>query len=69
MNYKETQYGFEYGAVTIERLCSDEKKGWVILSIRTPKHKEHDGLQIYVTKTGKIRFWHDRKEWELVEKT
>jgi hypothetical protein len=39
---------------------SDEKKGWVVLGITTPKQD----IQVYVTKTGKIRI-HDinNNEW------
>jgi len=55
-NYKETQYGFEYGAATLERKCSDDKKGWVCLGIETPRAT----LSVYVTKTGKVRI-HDQK--------
>jgi hypothetical protein len=51
MHYKETEYGFEWGAAKIERCFSDDKKGWVTLLLKTPK----DELQIYVTKTGKVR--------------
>ncbi len=62
MHYAETKYGFEYGAATIERACSDERTGWVMLLIRTPKYK--DGLKVYVTKTGKIRVLGTDKEWK-----
>jgi hypothetical protein len=61
MNYKETKYGFEYGPVTITRLFSDEKKQWVTLEVKTQKEE----LQIYVTKTGKVRIFSDHnKEWK-----
>ena len=58
--YKETDFGFTYGSITTERLFSDEKKEWVTLSAKTKKHN----LQIYATKTGKIRI-HDENgnEW------
>lgn len=52
-HYKETGYGFEWGAATIERCFSDSKKGWVTLQLKTPQHP--NGIQIYVTKTGKVR--------------
>ena len=60
IRFEVTQYGFNYGAAEIQRNCSDEKKGWVVLSVKTQKQE----IQIYVTKTGKIRV-HDRhhKEW------
>ena len=58
MHYSETKYGFEYGAAKITRLFSDEKTGWVTIEVRTPKQD----IQIYVTKTGKIRV-HGASEW------
>lgn len=61
MRLEHTQYGFDWGPVQIERWCSDEKKGWVVMGIKTPKYKT--GLQIYVTKTGKIRIYDGGKEW------
>lgn len=51
IHYLETKYGFEYGAVTVERSCSDDKAGWVCLQLLTKKIT----LQVYVTKSGKIR--------------
>lgn len=45
-----TQYGFNFGAAKVERICSDEKKQWVVFRIETPK----ENLQVYVTKTGKV---------------
>ena len=59
MHYKEIKYGFEYGSAIIERLFSDDKKGWITIGIKTPK----DDIQIYVTKTGKIRV-QGRGEWK-----
>lgn len=56
-HFKETKYGFEYGAVEIERHMSDEKRGWVIIGLKTPKC-DYD---VYVTKTGKVRIF-DRKD-------
>lgn len=51
IKYKELQYGFMYGDATISRVASDMKKGWIVLELETSKEK----LQIYVTKTGKVR--------------
>ena len=48
-HYRETTYGFEYGAAKIERTMSD--KGQVVISVRTPRQK----LYLRVTKTGLIR--------------
>lgn len=54
-----TDYGFVYGPATIQRICSDDKKGWVVLEVVSAK----TNVQIYVTKTGKIRvFGKDGKE-------
>ncbi len=50
-HYRETEYGFEYGAAKVTRMCSDVKKGWIVLRIETPRQD----LQVYVTKTGKVR--------------
>jgi len=62
-HYKETEYGFEYGSAKVERLFSNEKKGWVTLGIETPKHTYSGGVQVYVTKTGKVRIFDERGEW------
>jgi hypothetical protein len=61
--YKETQYGFDWGAAKITRCFSDTKKGWVTLLLETPKHQGGNALQIYVTKTGKVRISDARCEW------
>ena len=58
MNYRECQYGFEYGSINLTRLFSDEKKGWVVVEVKSPK----ESLQIYATKTGKIRVF-GNGEW------
>ena len=62
IHYKETEYGFEYGSAEVTRMFSDAKKGWVTLGIQTPKHK--NPIQIYVTKTGKVRIFSDYDEWK-----
>lgn len=59
MHHKETRYGFEYGAAQVTRACSDEKKGWVIIQVKTPK----EDIQLYVTRTGKVRVF-SPDEWE-----
>ncbi len=51
INRKFTPHGFEFGAATVEATCSDDAKGWAVVSVRTAK----ETLQIYVTKTGKVR--------------
>ena len=63
IHYQETKYGFDYGAAKITRLFSDEKKKWITLGLETPKHEGHNAIQIYVTKTGKVRIHDSRGEW------
>jgi hypothetical protein len=53
MKCNDIPYGFEYGAAKMTRCMSDEKKGWVVLMLETPKAN----IQIYVTKTGKVRVY------------
>ena len=60
LHYKETKFGFEYGSAQIRRIFSDEKKGWITLEIKTPKYPS--GIQVYVTKTGKVRIY-SKGEW------
>lgn len=61
IHFADTQYGFEYGAAKITRACSDKKAGWVMLVLETPKRNSE--LQIYVTKTGKVRISDNNGEW------
>lgn len=56
--YEETRYGFVYGSLTIHRMFSDAKHGWVIVNLTTPK----TNVQVYATKTGKVRVFVDGKE-------
>ena len=58
MHYKETTYGFEYGAAEITRLCSDDKKGWVLFEVTTKK----TSITFYITKTGKVGLYENGKE-------
>lgn len=60
MRYEETPFGFNYGAAEVTRCVSDEKKGWVVIQIETPKKDQRIG--IYVTKTGKVRVYKNGKE-------
>ena len=55
-----TDYGFEWGAADVTRICNDKRTGAVVIGVTTPK----TGVQIYVTKTGKLRvFSPDGEEW------
>lgn len=60
--YAETKYGFDYGAAKVTRMCSDVEKGWIVLGLETPKHTPH-AIQIYITRTGKVRIHDSRGEW------
>jgi hypothetical protein len=60
IHYREAEYGFEYGSAKVTRTSSDNKKGWVVISVDTPKQS----IQVYVTKTGKVRVHNSRGgEW------
>jgi hypothetical protein len=63
LHYAETQCGFDWGAAKVIRAFSDPKQGYVWMMIETPKHKERNVLQIYVTKSGKIRVYDGSGEW------
>lgn len=56
-----TAYGFTFGAATVQRAFCDDRKGWVVILLKTPKYPH--GLQLYVTKTGNIRVLGDNSEW------
>jgi len=66
VHYKETKHGFEYGSARVTRMFSDEKEGWVTIGIETPKHKGPETLQIYVTKTGKVRIFSKNGECHAI---
>ncbi len=53
IHFRDIDYGFEYGSAKVERFFSDANRGSVAIGITTPKYKH--GLQVYVTKTGKVR--------------
>jgi len=42
---------------------ADEKKGWVTLGVESSKYQGNRAIQIYVTKTGKIRIFSREGEW------
>jgi hypothetical protein len=65
MDLFETPYGFKWGVAEIKRYFSDDKKGWLTIGLETPYNKiTRQGLQIYVTKTGKVRVFDSRGEWK-----
>ena len=53
-----TQFGFQFGAALVERAASHKEA--VTVMVTTPK----GSLQIYVTKTGKIRVYSNGHEWK-----
>ena len=61
IHYKETDYGFEYGAARVERCCADEKHGWVVLQIKTASRC----IDVYVTKGGRVRLWENGDEYTV----
>ena len=63
IHHKQTSYGFEFGDAKVSRFFSDEKKGWVTLGIESSKYQGNKAIQIYVTKTGKIRIFSNEGEW------
>ena len=62
--YTPLPYGFQWGAAKVTRLFDDQAKGSVTIGLDTPKQS----LQVYVTKTGKIRIHDDDGEWVRASK-
>jgi len=58
IDFEETDYGFRYGSATVERVASDDAKGWAYINVKTPKTT----VSIYATKTGKVRVYIDGRE-------
>jgi hypothetical protein len=58
MHFKNTDYGFEWGSLRVQRSASDDRKGWGLLGVITPRAS----VQIYSTKTGKVRVYIDGVE-------
>ena len=52
-------HGFQFGPANVSAVCRDDKKGWVVVGVQTPKH----AVQVYVTKTGRARVHVDGKEF------
>jgi hypothetical protein len=61
---KITEFGFSWGPMEVQRAVHDKKRDVRIIQVITPRHPE--GLQIYVTKTGKIRVF--VKNGELINR-
>ena len=58
---KLTEFGFEFGSLIVNRACCDDNLGWVVVQVQVPK--KNQSLQIYATKTGKIRITSHEGEW------
>ena len=56
--YAEIDFGFQFGAAKVTRCMSDTRTGWFVIAVDTPKAH----VQGYVTKTGKVRVFTDKKE-------
>ena len=64
MHYKETKDGFEFGDAKVTRMVANEKKEQIILIIETSKQKP---IQIYVTRTGKLKIHSEYGIWRPEE--
>ena len=60
----QTSYGFSYGDALVERWHKDDKKEWVVIGLMTSKYAKEKHIQIYVTKTGKVRIFDSTGEWK-----
>ena len=58
VKYQETAYGFSFGSAEVQRIASCPEKKWVVLEVKSSKHR----VQLYVTKTGKVRIFKDGVE-------
>jgi hypothetical protein len=65
MHYKELECGFEYGDARVFPLTADNKKGWVIITVETSKYKGCEAIEVYVTRTGKVRVFSVDGEWTV----
>lgn len=63
MDFKVTDFGFEWGGLVVERTASDEKAGWLVLTLRTSKRE----VQVYATRTGQMRIWDKSAKGETHE--
>lgn len=68
MKRQRTEHGFIYGSAEFVLGFCDEKKGWSTTLLSTPKYFGNDAMQIYVTKSGKVRIFDTNGEWRPPEK-
>lgn len=70
VHYRETDYGFEYGAIRIERITSQDGRVFIGIGPRDAKACVYF-IDIYASPTGKsIRVLNsrDRREWMPIPK-
>lgn len=58
---EETAHGFVFGAAKVTRMSYDPNNASVWIGVTTAKYPY--GIQIYVTRTGKVRIFSDDAEW------
>lgn len=56
MNTRTTRFGFEYGPVTVERICDDKKAGVFIALI-----SKREIMEIRITPGGRISIYNHEK--------
>lgn len=64
MNFENDEFSLTYGPAKVERFRHDDKEGWSMLFLETPKYNDNKRIQIYVTKTGKVRIFDHSGEWQ-----
>jgi len=64
MHYRETTFGFEYGAAEVCRLWADERQGRVCIGLASTRYYTPNNIVIYVTRTGKVRIFSGGQEWK-----
>lgn len=63
MKPERTDHGIKWGSAEIECFFDDDDKKWVTWGLKTPKYQGNKAIQIYVTKTGKVRVFDWNGEW------
>lgn len=57
---EETPFGFRWGPLEITRAIDDYKRGVIVTQLKTKRHM----MDVYVTRTGKIRIFDKGQEWK-----
>lgn len=57
---EQTAYGFKWGPVEVTRTIGDDRRGMVVVSLKSKKHS----MDVYVMKGGKVRIFESGKEWK-----